>query len=224
MGKKSVRNTVGVTGGLLLLAELSGLGELDCSAVYRHSVFRLTLENRHRRAAGNSAADHFTFQSFLPSFDSQGLSYVIVILFDLMGFEVITTYTDDMEKPDTQLPRAIKLGGIFIVFFYILAAFGISVAIPVDKLSASTGVIESFRILLHRTDGILISLIAVMFLYALFANLISWSLGVNYVLKSAAQDRCLPKMLAVETRKNSMPLGAAVANGMISSTIVLRVR
>ena len=172
-------------------------------------------------AFSKGVANVFTPQSFLPSFDSQGLSYVIVILFDLVGFEVITTYTDDMENPDRQLPTAIKLGGALIVFFYILAAFGISVAIPVNELSASTGVIESFRILLHRTDGILIILVSVMFLYALFANLISWSLGVNYVLKSAAQDNCLPKMLAVESKKNGMPLGAAAANGIISSAIVI---
>ncbi|MBW7571307.1 APC family permease [Caproiciproducens faecalis] len=166
-------------------------------------------------------ANPFTLQSFLPSFDSQGLSYVIVILFDLVGFEVITTYTDDMERPDSQLPLAIKLGGALIIFFYVLAAFGISVAIPVNELSASTGVIESFRILLHRTDGILIGLIAVMFLYALFANLISWSLGVNYVLKSAAQDHSLPGFLAAESKKNKMPVGAAAANGIISSAIVV---
>ncbi len=166
-------------------------------------------------------ANNFTFQSFLPSFDSQGLSYVFVILFDLVGFEVITTYANDMEKPDKQLPRSIKLGGMLIVFFYILAAFGISVAIPVDELSASTGIIESFRILLHQTDGVLITMVAVMFLYALFANLISWSLGVNYVLKSAAQDRCLPRILAAESKKTGMPIGATAVNGLISSAIVM---
>jgi len=79
-----------------------------------------------------------------------------------------------------------------IILFYILAAFGISVAIPVNQLSASTGIIESFRMLLHQTDGWLITVFAVMFLYSLIANLISWSLGVDSVLRSAARDRCLP--------------------------------
>ena len=172
-------------------------------------------------ALTKGAANSFSPQSFLPSFDSQGLSYVIVILFDLMGFEVITTYTEDMPNPEKQLPLAIKLGGVLIVFFYILAAFGISVAIPTDQLSASTGVMESFRILLHQTDSVLISLAAVMFLYALFANLISWSLGVNSVIKSAAQDHCLPEFLAVESKKTGMPLGASVINAVISSAIVI---
>lgn len=172
-------------------------------------------------AITNGSANHLTFQSFLPSFDSQGLSYVFVVLFDLVGFEVITTYTNDMEKPDKQLPRAIKLGGILIILFYILAAFGISVAIPVNQLSASTGIIESFRMLLHQTDSWLITVIAILFLYALIANLISWSLGVNCVLKSAAHDRCLPQILAAESKKTKMPIGANVTNGVISSVIVI---
>jgi amino acid transporter len=166
-------------------------------------------------------ANDFSFRSFLPSFDSNGLSYVLVILFGLVGFEVITTYTGEMEKPDKQLPRAIKLGGILIVFFYVLAAIGISVAIPVNQLSASTGIIESFRILLNQTDGLLVTMAALMFLYALFANLISWSLGVNYVLRCAAQENCLPKLLAKESKKTGMPTGASALNGIISSALVI---
>jgi len=172
-------------------------------------------------AITHGSANHFSFQSFLPSFDSQGLSYVFIILFDLVGFEVITTYTNDMENPGKQLPQAIKLGGILIILFYILAAFGISVAIPVNQLSASTGIIESFRMLLHQTDGWLITVFAVMFLYSLIANLISWSLGVDSVLRSAARDRCLPGILAVKSKKAGMPIGANVVNGSISSVIVI---
>ena len=159
--------------------------------------------------------------SFLPSFDSEKLSYVTVILFDLVGFEVIATYADDMKKPSVQLPRAIKLSGILIIFFYILAAFGISAAIPSDQLSASTGVIDSFRILLRGKDGILISAVAIAFLYALLANMISWSLGVNSVIRAAAQDGCLPRVLGLESGKTRIPVGAIAMNAIISGAILI---
>jgi len=59
-----------------------------------------------------------------------------------------------------------------------------------------------------------------MFLYTLAANLISWSLGVNYVAAYAAQQGSLPGFLA-RTDKNDMPIGANIANGIIASVIVI---
>lgn len=171
-------------------------------------------------ALTQGVANEFTLQSFVPTFDSQGLSYLSVIVFNLMGFEVITTYTGEMSQPEKQLPRAIKLGGFLIVGFYMLAAFGLSVAIPVDQVNTSLGVINTFQTFLQKTGGPVITLVSLMFLYSLVANLLSWCVGVNYVVKSAAQEGNLPKILAAEN-KNGMPIGSAIINGMIASVIVI---
>src|SRR5699024_3807500 len=53
-------------------------------------------------------------ETFLPSFDANGLTYLSIILFNFMGFEVITTYVGSMENPSRQIPRAIIAGGIAI--------------------------------------------------------------------------------------------------------------
>lgn len=172
-------------------------------------------------AITRGAANTFTPMSFLPSLDIVGLSFIAVILFNFMGFEVVTTFAGDMKNPSKDIPKAIIIGGILIAGFYLLTAFGIGVAIPKEELSASGGLIDSFITLTGQTGGILLLLFGLAFLYTIIANPISWSLGVNYVALYAARDKSLPKVFASENKKNQMPLGANIMNGIIASVMVL---
>ncbi|MEG0873685.1 MAG: APC family permease [Clostridiales bacterium] len=172
-------------------------------------------------ALTKGVANEFTVQSMLPSFDIMSLSFIAVILFNFMGFEVVTTFAGDMKNPAKDIPKAIIIGGCLIAGFYILTAFGISVAIPVENLTTSNGLIESFMMLTGQTSGILLLLFGLVFLYTIIANPISWSLGVNYVAQYAAQDKSMPKVFASENKKNKMPLGANIMNGVIASVMVL---
>lgn len=171
-------------------------------------------------ALTKGAANEFTPMSFIPSLDAHSLSNISVILFNFLGFEVVTTFASQMKNPGKEIPKAIILGGIFTAAFYLLAAFGIGVAIPKEELSASSGLIESFSLLTGQARGPLIMLFGIMFLYTLAANLISWSLGVNYVTMYAANQGSLPKFLG-SSSSNGMPLGANIGNGIVASLMVL---
>lgn len=171
-------------------------------------------------AVTRGSANDFTPASFIPSFDAGGLSYISIIIFNFLGFEVVTTFASEMKNPGREIPKAIVLGGLLIALFYLLSAFGIGVAVPAEDLSTSGGLIDSFMLLLGTTRGPLIMIFGILFLYTLFSNLISWSLGVNYVAQYAAQNGSLPKVFA-KTDKHNMPIGASIANGLIASIIVL---
>mgnify|MGYP003280019996 FL=1 len=166
------------------------------------------------------SANDFSPATFVPGLNIHSLSNISVIIFNFLGFEVVTTFASEMQNPGKEIPRAIILGGIFIAAFYILAAFGISVAVPAKELTASSGLIDSFMLLTGKTGGFLITIFGLMFLYTLAANLISWSLGVNYVACYAAQQGALPSALG-RTDKNDMPIGANITNGIIASLIVI---
>ena len=171
-------------------------------------------------AVTRGSANAFTPASFVPSFGPGGLSYISVIIFNFLGFEVVTTFASEMKNPAKEIPRAIILGGFIIAIFYLLSAFGISVAIPMEELTISSGIVESFMLLTGKTGGVIITIFGIMFLYTLIANLISWSLGVNYVAKYAAEQNALPSVLG-KSSKSGMPVGAAVSNGVIATLIVL---
>jgi amino acid transporter len=171
-------------------------------------------------ALTRGSANAYTLRSFLPTFNSAGLSFVSVILFNFLGFEVVTTFASEMQHPKREIPLAIILGGIIIAFFYLLAAFGIGVAVPTEELSASGGILDSFRLLLGERLGFLLLPIGIIFLYTLVANLLSWSLGVNNVACYAAKEGLLPPVLA-KTDQRGMPIGANLTNGVIASLVVL---
>ena len=108
-----------------------------------------------------------------------------------------------------------------IALIYIFSAFGIGVAIPTDEISTSSGLIDSFQLLLGSSGGILLIIVSVLFLLTLFGNMISWSFGVNSVAAYAADNGDLPKYFGKRSGKNNMPTGAAVMNGLLASAIVI---
>lgn len=171
-------------------------------------------------AVTRGVANEFTPSSFVPSLNANSLSNISVIIFNFLGFEVVTTFASQMKNPGKEIPKAIILGGMFIAAFYLLAAFGIGVAIPVEQLGASSGLIESFMLLTGQASGPIIIIFGLMFLYTLAANLISWSLGVNYVTMYAANQGNLPKVLG-RSSKDGMPIGANIGNGIIATIMVL---
>lgn len=171
-------------------------------------------------AVTNGLANDFSGAALLPSFDVTSLSFISVILFNFLGFEVVTSFASSMENPKKQIPQAIIYGGILIALFYLLAAFGMGAAIPTAELSTSGGLVDSFIIMLGGINPFVI-IIGIMFMYTLAANLISWALGVNYVAMYAARHNDLPKSFGITSKKNDMPVGASIINGIVASVLVV---
>lgn len=172
-------------------------------------------------AVTKGVANEFTLSSMLPSLDLNSLSFISVIIFNLLGFEVICTFADDMENPKKQIPQSIIVGGIVIAAIYIFSAFGIGVAIPTDQISTGSGLMDSFKLLTGSTGGWFIILMAFLFLLTLFGNMISWSLGVNNTACYAAENGDMPKFFAKRGGKYEMPIGAAIMNGIVATVVVV---
>lgn len=172
-------------------------------------------------AITKGVANEYTVSSLIPSLDINSLSFISVILFNFLGFEVVCTFADDMENPKKQIPQSIILGGIVIAAIYIFSAFGIGVAIPTAEVSTSSGLIDSVQLLTGKTTGLFISIIAILFLLSLFGNMISWALGVNNVAYYASTNGDMPKVFSRKSKKNDMPVGAAIMNGIVASIVVI---
>lgn len=172
-------------------------------------------------AVTKGVVTEFTPQSLLPTFNPYSLSFISVILFNFLGFEVICTFSDDMQNPKKQIPQAIIAGGVTIAAIYIFSAFGIGAAIPADKISPDTGLVDSVQLMLGGKAGILVAIVAFMFLLTLFGNMISWSLGVNNTAAYAADNGDLPKVFGIRDKKRNMPTGTAILNGIVASIVVI---
>ena len=171
-------------------------------------------------AITHGVANEYTVRTMLPNLDINSISFLSVIIFNFLGFEVVTTVVDDMPNPKKQIPSAIILGGLLIILFYTLAAFGIGIAIPTEELSLDSGLLESFTLLLGGGAQGFYYLIAVFFLLTLFGNLISWSPGINFTAAYAASHNSLPKFFAKKDKKG-MPVGAAIINFAVASVLCI---
>ena len=165
-------------------------------------------------------ANNMAPETFLPSFDANGLTYLSIILFNFMGFEVITTYVGSMENPSRQIPRAIIAGGIAIAALYLFSSFGIGAAIPAEDISLDSGIMDAVGIMAGVGSALFV-VVGIVFLVTLFGNMVSWSFGVNFVAEHAAKKGNMPRPFARESEKNQMPTGAAVINGVVASALVL---
>ena len=159
--------------------------------------------------------------SFLPSFDLHSLSYISVIIFNFLGFEVVCTYADSMRSPRRQIPLAIISGGIVISAIYLFSAFGIGAAVPVNEISPDSGLVDALIAMTGQEGGWFIAAAALLFLITLFGNMISWSMGVNSTAAYAAERGDMPALFAKRREKNNMPIGAALASGVVASVICL---
>lgn len=166
-------------------------------------------------------ANEFTARSLLPSFDLRSLSFISVILFNMLGFEVICTMADEMKNPKKQIPQSIIIAGIVIAAIYLFSAFGIGVAIPADQINTGSGLMDAFKLLTGIDHGWFIGLMALLFLLTLFGNMISWSFGVNSLACYAAKQGDMLKPFAKVSKKNGMPIGSSLMNGGIASIIVI---
>ena len=160
-------------------------------------------------------------RTFLPSFDLTSLSYISVIIFNFLGFEVVCTFAGSMSEPKKQIPQSIVTGGIVIAAIYLFSAFGIGAAVDVREISVDSGLIDAVSLILGADGGVLVAVVALLFLVTLFGNMISWSMGVNSTAALAADHNDMPRFFAKRWAKNNMPVGSAVASGVVASGVCI---
>ena len=174
---------------------------------------------------GESANPIRSVADLLPTADLAGLSFLSVIIFNFLGFEVVATFADDMEEPKKEIPKALAIGGILMALFYILPATGINIAMSLEDAEAA-GITESFMILLTKLGmnadvvRIFVIVVGMMFIYTMVANIVSWSFGVNSVAKYSADDGGLPAIFG-KTNKEGVPHMASIMNGVVATIILV---
>lgn len=209
-------------------AWLSNLGAI-CKFIFMAGIGALGIYVLVTQGSANPIT---SFTDLLPmvgengGFDFTGLGFVALIIFNFLGFEVVSTFSDDMDNPKKEIPKAVIVGGILIAVFYLLASFGISVAIPLEEIQASSGLIDSYNSMLvtiGASTAVIKAITVVvggMFIYTLIANISSWNFGVNSVIAYAAEDGTFPKSWS-KRNKNGVPYVVSIWTGVVGALIAV---
>ncbi len=174
-------------------------------------------------ASGRPSANEFLLADLVPRW-RDSLAFLPVLLYNAMGFELMSAAGDEMKNPQRDVPRVTLLTGLVIAVVYTLGILGILLAVPLSKLSLATGTWDALEVLGRQWGAAgdsLVLLLGVGFLYACVANIVTWSLGVNRVAAAAAAEGSAPAVLGRLHPRFDTPYMAFVIQGVVATALLL---
>jgi amino acid transporter len=194
-------------GAVVKIALFAGLGALGIGSLLR----------------GRPPANDFSPAAFVPDWGAS-LTFLPVLLYNALGFELMSGAGEEMRDPRRDVPRVILLSGLLIAGVYTLGVLGILLAVPLGELSLVTGTWDALVVLGQQWGAaghVLVLALGIGFLYACVANVVTWSLGVNRVAAAAAAEGALPAALGRLHPRYQTPHVAFVAMGGVSTLLLL---
>ena len=167
-------------------------------------------------------ANPLTLRSMLPN-EASSLQYMSVIIYGMLGFELVNAGSDEMKDPARDVPRSIFLSGLIIIVMYTLATVAILAAIPATEINLVEGLMDTLNLFFGQTAaGRAFALaLGIGALYSFFANGVTWALGCNRAMAEAAAEGEFPALLARQHPVLGTPIGAAVVLGTVSTVVLL---
>lgn len=155
----------------------------------------------------------------------QHLSFLVAILFGLMGMEMSASHADEVRNPGRTFPRAIAYSSVIILLTLILASLAIAIIVPHQQLNVITGMVQAFHLFFSALDLQWLEpwIVGCMVIGGL-GGVAAWIIGPTKGLMVAAQDGAAPRWLAT-TNAQGMPVAImllqAIVFSLLSSAYIL---
>ncbi len=173
-------------------------------------------------ALRNGVANDMSFTAMLPTWDA-GLAFLPVIVYNFLGFELMSGAGEEMKNPGRDVPKAIITAGVLIAFFYLFATVGMLLALPLDQLGLVSGIVDTLQAVLGSSviGTVAVIVLGIGALYTFFANMVTWTMGANRTAAQAAEEGTLPAIFGRLHPVNKTPVGAYLITGIVSTLVVI---
>jgi glutamate:GABA antiporter len=173
-------------------------------------------------AMKNGVANDLSWASMQPKW-SDGLGFLPVIVYNFLGFELMSGASEEMRDPSHDVLSSILIAGVVITVFYLLGTIGILIALPLDQISLIEGLIDTLRKIFgdSAAASALVTALGIAALYTLYANMVTWTLGANRAIAEAAYRQDLPAVFGKLDGKNQTPRNAALITGVVSTVVII---
>ena len=169
-------------------------------------------------AARHGAANHFSLHAMLPNLGVTKL-YLPVLVYQLLGFELVSSLSGEIKNPRRDVARGIMLAGGLLSVLYVLGTVGILLVLPMKTIGLTAGLAQTFKAIFGASSP-LPWILGVAVMAAYFGNMVTWTLGANHSAVEAAAAGELPKIFGRETRRGT-PLWAYILTGVVSTVVLL---
>jgi amino acid transporter len=173
-------------------------------------------------ALGHGVANDMSLASLAPTWQA-GLAFLPVIVYNFMGFELMSGASEEMTNPQRDVPRAIIISGVLIAVFYLLATIGMLVALPVDQIGLIEGLLDSLHKLFdgYAWGGAFVMMLGIGALFTFLANMVTWTIGANRSAAEAAGRGDLPGIFGALHPVHRTPANAALITGAVSTVVIV---
>ncbi len=164
----------------------------------------------------------FSLSNMIPTLDNT-TQYIAVILYALLGFELIGSIGGRIQNPQKTIPKMTVLSGAIITVMYIFGTFGILAALPAEQINEADGfymALEELTKVLGPLQKPVFYLVILVAMLTLISNMVTWTLGANEVMVAAGLDR-RSKLLKKRSRKYGTPLALYLVMGIMASMLIV---
>lgn len=173
-------------------------------------------------AINHGVANAFTFESMTPSFDT-ALGFLPVIVFNLLGFELVATMGSEIKNAKRDVPISIFLSAAIVAGLYIFGTIGILAALPVDEIGLVAGLIDTMKTLFGggAFGTFLTYTVGILALFTFISNMVTWTMGSSRAAQEAATTGELPAAVAKQDKVRRTPVGANTITGIVSTVVIV---
>lgn len=163
---------------------------------------------------------------FLPDLSSlNNLTFLLAILFGLIGLEMSASHADEVKNPHQAFPKAIFYSALIIIVSLIGASLAIAAAVPASELNIITGLVQAYRLFLTKFNlGFIAPWIEALIIIGGLASVAAWIIGPSKGLYASSVDGTSPKFFSKHNKYN-VPTGLLLLQGgiftLLSSLFIL---
>ncbi|MEL7564599.1 MAG: APC family permease [Dehalobacterium sp.] len=172
----------------------------------------------------NGFANEFSVQGLKVNWGDT-LAYAGIVVFNFMGFDLVSTVGDQLNNPKKDIPRMIILAGLLTAGLYMFATYGLLCAIPQVDINIVTGITDAFQVMFVQMVGTqflwAFKLLSAAVLFTFVANVITWAIAANNVMGQAGINKTTPAVFSHRYKRYGTPDYCYYIMGIISTVLLV---
>ncbi len=172
-------------------------------------------------AARHGSANVWSSHTVMPTWATIG--FLGVVVYNFLGFELMSSASEEMRDPKRDVPRSILTVGLLIGVMYLISVVGVLLLRPLTTITSTTGLYDALKTGLGSAGlGHAVAFVLGLgALYCFFALLIPWTIGANRAAAEAAQRGDLPAVFGHMNPRFGTPVGAAMLTSLVGTAFTL---
>lgn len=169
---------------------------------------------------GKPSEISFNLTQLIPHFrDVNDLSFLLAVIFGLVGVEVAATHAEDVVEPARTFPRAIAYATVIILASLIFSSLAIAIVVPTHQLNIITGLTQAFHEFCHRYHCMsLYTIICCLMILGGIGGVSTWIISPTKGLLVATRDGSAPAIFG-KTNRHGSPVVILLLQAVICSLL-----